>query len=150
MTRNHRLLASSLSCVLASAAAAVGQDLPTARPESVGLSPERIERIATAVQRSIDNQRIAGAVTLVARHGQVAWFKAQGMADREAGKPMQRDSIFRICSMTKPITSVAAMILYEEGRFLLDDPISRYLPEFKNPKVLVKPASGNYVVNVCG
>ena len=142
MTRNHRLLASSLSCVLASAAAAVGQDLPTARPESVGLSPERIERIATAVQRSIDNQRIAGAVTLVARHGQVAWFKAQGMADREAGKPMQRDSIFRICSMTKPITSVAAMILYEEGRFLLDDPISRYLPEFKNPKVLVKPASG--------
>jgi CubicO group peptidase (beta-lactamase class C family) len=143
MTRNRRLLASSLSFVLAAAAAAVvGQELPAARPESVGLSPERLERIAIAVQRSIEDKRIAGAVTLVARHGQVAWFKAQGMADREAGKPMQRDSIFRICSMTKPITSVAAMILYEEGRFLLDDPISLYLPEFKSPKVLVKPASG--------
>ena len=72
----------------------------------------------------------------------VAWFKAQGMMDREAGKPMRPDTMFRICSMTKPITSVAVMMLYEEGRFLLDDPISKYLPEFKNPKVLVKPASG--------
>jgi CubicO group peptidase (beta-lactamase class C family) len=72
----------------------------------------------------------------------VAWFKAQGMSDREAAKPMQPDTMFRICSMTKPITSVAVMILYEEGRFQLDDPVSKYLPEFKNPKVLVKPASG--------
>jgi len=64
------------------------------------------------------------------------------MADREAGKPMRPDTMFRICSMTKPITTVAAMILYEEGRFLLDDPVSKYLPEFKDPKVLVKPASG--------
>jgi CubicO group peptidase (beta-lactamase class C family) len=76
------------------------------------------------------------------RHGQVGWFRAQGMADRETGKPMQRDSIFRICSMTKPITSTAVMMLYEEGRFLLDDPVSKYLPEFKNPKVLVKPTTG--------
>ncbi len=121
----------------------LAQELPTAKPESVGLSSERLERVGTVVQREIDNKRIAGAVTLVVRHGKVAWFKAQGMSDREAAKPMPPDAIFRICSMTKPITSVAVMMLYEEGKFLLDDPISKYLPEFKNPKVLVKPASGS-------
>lgn len=123
-------------------ASAGAQELPTARPESVGLSSERLQRIATSVQHSIDDKRIAGAVTLVARRGQVAWLKAQGSMDREAGKPMRPDAMFRICSMTKPITSVAVMMLYEEGRFLLDDPVSKYLPEFKSPKVLVKPASG--------
>jgi CubicO group peptidase (beta-lactamase class C family) len=122
--------------------AAAAQDLLTAKPETVGLSSERLERIGTTVQRSIDDKRIAGAVTLVVRHGKVAWFKSQGMMDREAGKTMRPDAMFRICSMSKPITSVAVMILYEEGRFLLDDPVSKYLPEFKNPKVLVKPASG--------
>jgi CubicO group peptidase (beta-lactamase class C family) len=76
------------------------------------------------------------------RHGKVAWFKSQGMMDREASKTMQPDAMFRICSMTKPITTVAAMMLYEEGKFLLDDPVSKYLPEFKNSRVLVKPASG--------
>lgn len=122
--------------------AALAQDLPSATPESVGLSAERLERIATTVQHHIDDKRIAGAVTLVIRHGKVAWFKAQGMADREAAKPMPTDAMFLICSMTKPITSLAVMMLYEEGKFLLDDPVSKYLPEFKNPRVLVKPASG--------
>ena len=121
---------------------ALAQDLPSAKPESVGLSPDRLERIVTTVQHDIDDKRIAGAVTLIVRHGKVAWFKAQGMADREAAKPMPTDAMFRICSMTKPITSVAVMMLYEEGKFLLDDPVSKYLPEFKNPRVLVKPASG--------
>jgi CubicO group peptidase (beta-lactamase class C family) len=120
----------------------MAQEVPVVKPETVGLSSERLERIAGTVQRSIDDKRIAGAVTLVARRGHVAWFRAQGMADREAGKPMRPDTMFRICSMTKPITSLAVMMLYEEGRFLLDDPVSKYLPEFKNPKVLVKPASG--------
>ncbi len=120
----------------------MAQEVPVVKPETVGLSSERLERIASTVQRSIDDKRIAGAVTLVARRGHVAWFKAQGMADREAGKPMRPDTMFRICSMTKPITSLAVMMLYEEGHFLLDDPVSKYLPEFKNPKVLVKPASG--------
>jgi CubicO group peptidase (beta-lactamase class C family) len=118
------------------------QDLPVGKPEAVGLSSERLERIGTAVQHEIDDKRIAGAVTMVVRHGRVAWFKSQGMMDREAGKAMQSDAMFRICSMTKPISSVAVMMLYEEGRFLLDDPVSKYLPEFKNPKVLVKPAKG--------
>src|SRR5580693_4978400 len=119
------------------------QHLPTGKPESVGLSSERLERIGTAVQHDIDDKQIAGAVTLVIRQGRVAWLKSQGMMDREAGKPMRPDALFRICSMTKPITSVAVMMLYEEGRFLLDDPVSKYLPEFKNPKVLVKPATGD-------
>jgi CubicO group peptidase (beta-lactamase class C family) len=138
---NHKIKISTLICALFMTAAAVAQELP-AKPESVGLSSERLERIGMAVQHSINDKRIAGAVTFVARRGHVVWFKAQGMADREAGKPMRPDTMFRICSMTKPITSVAVMMLYEEGRFLLDDPISKYLPEFKNPRVLVKPASG--------
>ena len=138
----RRIHVSVLIWTLILAAVSVAQDLTAVKPDSVGLSSERLERISTAVQHSIDDKRIAGAVTLVARHGHVAWFKAQGMMDREAGKPMRPDTMFRICSMTKPITSVAVMMLYEEGRFLLDDPISKYLPEFKNPKVLVKPVSG--------
>jgi CubicO group peptidase (beta-lactamase class C family) len=124
------------------AATALAQELPSTKPEAVGLSSERLERIGALVQRNIADKRIAGAVTLVARRGHAAWFKAQGLSDREAGKAMSTDSMFRICSMTKPITSLAVMMLYEEGHFLLDDPVSKYLPEFKSPKVLVKPASG--------
>ena len=139
---NRKVNISVLVCLWIVAASAIAQELPTAKPESVGMSSERLERIGTAVQHSIDDKRIAGAVTLVVRRGRVVWFKPQGMMDREAGKAMRPDTMFRICSMTKPITSLAVMMLYEEGRFLLDDPVSKYLPEFKNPKVLVKPASG--------
>ena len=141
--QNRRIIPVLLGfLVLIQTVCAIAQDLPAGKPESLGLSSERLERIGAAVQHDIDDKRIAGAVTLVVRHGHVAWFKSQGMMDREAAKPMAPDAMFRICSMTKPITSVAVMILYEEGRFLLDDPVSKYLPEFKNPKVLVKPASG--------
>ena len=120
----------------------IGQQLPTASPESVGLSSERLQRITAAVDQSIKDQQIAGAVTIIVRHGKVAWLKSQGMLDREAAKLMPEDAMFRICSMTKPITTVAVMMLYEEGKFELEDPISKYLPEFKSPKVLVKSASG--------
>jgi CubicO group peptidase (beta-lactamase class C family) len=120
----------------------LGQQLPTASPESVGLSSERLQRIAAAVDQSIKENQIAGAVTMVVRHGKVAWLRPQGMLDREASKPMPADAMFRICSMTKPITALAVMMLYEEGKFQLEDPISKYLPEFKNPKVLVKAANG--------
>ena len=138
----HRKINTLVLICLSIAAAAFAQDLPMAKPESVGVSSERLERIGTAVQRSIDEKRIAGAITLVARRGRVVWLKPQGMMDREASKPMRPDTMFRICSMTKPITSVAVMMLYEEGHFLLEDPISKYLPEFKNPKVLIQPSSG--------
>src|SRR6266550_4542544 len=138
----HRKINTLVLICVSIAAAAFAQDLPMAKPESVGVSSERLERIGTAVQRSIDEKRIAGAITLVARRGRVVWLKPQGMMDREASKPMRPDTMFRICSMTKPITSVAVMMLYEEGHFLLEDPISKYLPEFKNPKVLIQPSSG--------
>ena len=113
--------------------------LATASPEAVGLSSERLERISDAIQKSVNDGRIAGGVSLVARNGQVAYFKAVGMADREAKKPMRTDSIFRICSMSKPITSVAVMMLYEEGRFTLNEPVSDFIPEFKDLKVLDPP-----------
>jgi len=138
----RKISLSLIFCTLILVIVAAAQDLPTAKPEAVGLSAERLDRISTTVQKNIDDQRLAGAVTLVVRRGHVAWFNAQGMQDREAGKPMRPDTIFRICSMSKPITSVAVMMLYEQGRFRLEDPVSKYLPEFKNPKVLVKPATG--------
>jgi CubicO group peptidase (beta-lactamase class C family) len=122
----------------AAAAAARGTS-PTASPEDVGLSSERLERIASAIQKSVDEGRIAGGIALVARHGKIAYVKAVGMADRDAKKPMRTDSIFRICSMSKPITSVAVMMLYEEGRFMLNQPVSDFIPEFKEMKVLDPP-----------
>jgi CubicO group peptidase (beta-lactamase class C family) len=114
-----------------------GQGLPSIPPEEVGFSPERLERIDALLQRSIEEGEIAGGTALIARHGKVAYFRTFGMADREAKKPIRQDTLFRIASMTKPITSVAVMMLYEEGRFLLSDPVSRFLPEFKNQNVLV-------------
>ena len=110
-----------------------------AKPESAGFSSVRLEKIAGAVQRSVDQGEIAGAVTLVARHGQVVWLRATGNQDRENSKPMRTDSIFRICSMSKPIVTLGVMMLYEEGRFELEDPISKYIPEFADAKVLVTP-----------
>ncbi|HEY91346.1 MAG TPA: beta-lactamase family protein [Dehalococcoidia bacterium] len=110
-------------------------DLPTAQPEEVGLSSERLARIRPAIQRYVDKQLIPGAVTLVARHGNVVHVDAIGLRDVEAGNPMTNDTIFRIMSMTKPIVSVALMMLFEEGHFLLSDPVSKWIPEFANPMV---------------
>jgi len=109
-------------------------------PEEVGFSSQRLDRIGGVIQKSIEEGRIAGAVSLVARHGKIAYFRAFGMADRDANKLMRTESIFRLCSMSKPITSVAVMMLYEEGRFLLDEPVSDFIPEFKNMKVLEPPS----------
>ncbi len=110
-------------------------DLPTTQPEEVGLSSERLARIRPAMQRYVDKQLIPGAVTLVARHGKVVHVDAVGLRDVEAGNPMTNDTIFRIMSMTKPIVSVALMMLFEEGHFLLSDPVSKWIPEFANPMV---------------
>lgn len=103
-------------------------------PESVGLSSSRLNHIDNLINSHIEEKKIAGAVVLVARHGEIAYFKASGMADID--KPMKRDTIFRIVSMTKPLTSTAIMLLYEEGKLLLSDPVSKYIPEFQNQKVL--------------
>jgi CubicO group peptidase (beta-lactamase class C family) len=122
------------------------QQLPTAKPQELGLSPERLDRIQKVIQAHVDQNHIPGAVVLIARHGKVAYLESFGMRNKEANKPMETDTIFRIASMTKPITSLAVMMLYEEGRFLLSDPISKFIPEFKNPKVAVRSTSNSPLV----
>ena len=117
----------------------IAYELPTAAPESVGLSAEKLQEAQAAMQKLVDDKRIAGGVVVVARRGKVVQFETCGMMDIEAGKPMRRDTIFRFYSMSKPITSVAAMILYEEGKIKLDDPVSKYIPEFKRLKVVADP-----------
>ena len=107
----------------------------TAAPNEVGLSAERLERISSVTRGFIDNQLLAGVVTLVARRGKVAHFESYGMMDIEADKPMQRNTIFRIYSMTKPIAAVGVMMLCEEGKLILDAPASVYLPELSELKV---------------
>lgn len=120
-----------------------GLDLPSARPESVGMSSERLERVGVAMQRYIDKGLVPGTVTLVARHGKIVHVEARGEADLENGKAMATDTIFRIASMTKPITSVALMMLYEEGNLLLTDPISKWLPEYADLKVAAPSGEGS-------
>jgi CubicO group peptidase (beta-lactamase class C family) len=104
-------------------------------PEDVGLSSARLEKLTDLVHRHVDEGRLPGAITLIGRRGKVAHFDVYGSMDLEAQKPMQADTIVRIYSMTKPIVSVALMMLYEEGCFQLDDPASKHIPEFKNLKV---------------
>jgi CubicO group peptidase (beta-lactamase class C family) len=108
-----------------------------AKPEDVGLSSERLGRIHEAVQRHIDAGSLAGAVTLVSRNGRIAHLEAHGLIDLEAKRPMPRDGVFRLASMSKPVTAVAVMMLLEEGKLRLNDPVSRFIPEFKSAKVAV-------------
>jgi len=111
------------------------QRLPTAPPEELGLSPEALSRIDRIYSEHVDEGRLAGALGMIIRHGKVGYLDTWGMRDMEAGDPLESDDIFRIYSMTKPITSVAVMMLFEEGRFFINDPVSRYLPEFENTEV---------------
>src|SRR5262245_48329186 len=111
-------------------------DLPMAKAETVGMSSKRLERINAYIKGYIDRHEIAGAVTLVARKGKVVHFEAQGSRYKEENAPMQKDTIFSLMSMTKPIASTALMMLWEEGRFMLDDPISRWLPSYANKQVI--------------
>ena len=104
-------------------------------PEAVGLASERLERVTAWLDRQIEQERLAGASVLVARRGRPAYFETAGLADREAGRPFAQDTIVRVYSMTKPVTTVAAMMLYEHGCFQLDDPVARYLPEFGETRV---------------
>jgi len=138
------LLALTLSAVSVLAVARTPDSgLPIAEPESVGMSSERLQRIDAFTQRYIDDQMVAGTVTMVARKGKVVHFSAQGMKDVERHLPMTTDTIFRMASMTKPIASVALMMLYEEGWFQLDDPISDWLPEFKSMMVEIESPDGS-------
>ena len=131
-----------LAMSILASAYVTGADLTTTKPERVGMSTDRLTRIGTLMQAYVDQEAIAGSVTLIARKGKIVHFEPTGVLNLDTGEPMQNDSLFRIYSMTKPITSVAAMLLFEQGKFQLDDPIAQYLPEFSNVKVLV---DGNLV-----
>src|SRR5262245_64053977 len=102
------------------------------KPEEVGLSSARLGRISDHLRRYIDAGKLAGTLTLVARHGQIAYLEPQGHLEIERQRPMTEDAVFRIYSMTKPITSVGLMMLYEQGRFQLDDPVHRFIPTWKD------------------
>ena len=115
----------------------------TVTPDDVGLSSERLDRITKWMEDDVASGRIAGAVAAVSRGGKLAYVEARGMADNEAQTPMKEDAIFRIYSMSKPITSVALMMLYEEGRFKLKEPVSKYIPELGGLHVLVEDLHPN-------
>jgi CubicO group peptidase (beta-lactamase class C family) len=136
----------SLTALAALPALAAGKDLPTAKAESVGMSTERLARLGDGMKDLVNQGRLAGVVTMVSRHGKVVEFDAAGKRDIAANAPMQKDSIFRIYSMSKPITGVAMMILFEEGKWQLNDPVSKYIPEFANLKVYSTDASNNMVL----
>ena len=125
----------ALAVLLVMQSPQAAEDVAVEDPTLVGMSAERLQRINAYVQEYIDNGQIAGAVTLVARKGKVVHFEAQGWRDKENNAPMTHDTIFTLMSMTKPIVSSALMMLFEEGRFLLDDPISKWLPEYADHQV---------------
>jgi CubicO group peptidase (beta-lactamase class C family) len=129
---------------LCSAAIVWAQALPSATPESVGMSSERLKRISSALKAEIDKGNIPGAVVMVARKGKLIYSDAIGFQDKAAGTPMAKDAIFRIYSMTKPMVSVAAMMLVEEGKIQLTDPVSKFLPEMKNLQVSVAQVDATF------
>lgn len=131
-----RRLAAPLA-FLVFAAQATAQPFPRANPESVGLSPERLALATEDLQKRIDNGDIAGVVAAVLKNGKLVYLEALGQSDLEAQRPMREDALFRMYSMTRPITSLAAMMLWEQEKFQLDDPISKYLPEFESQRVFV-------------
>ena len=139
-------LARSFACsiVLALVVGVAGAaDLSAARPESVGMSSQRLARLTAEMKALSDNGQLSGVVTMVAKDGKVVHFEASGKRDVASGAPMKKDTIFRIYSMTKPVTGVAMMMLFEEGKWQLNDPVSKHIPEFANLKVAkANPASG--------
>lgn len=135
-----------VSTAFALSTSALANGLPMASPESVGVSSERLERMSDAMQRYIDANQLAGTVSLISRKGQVIHMESQGWKSKETGEEMTGDTIFFIMSMTKPIVSTALMMLYEEGHFLLTDPISDWIPEVADKQVIVENEFGTYRV----
>src|SRR5688572_30974893 len=128
------LLVFMLLMALVGAPAGMGADDPVS-PESVGFSSAGLKSFQQAMRALVDEQQLAGVTTLVARHGKVVHFDAYGVQDLESKKPVTKDTIFRIASMTKPIAGVAMMMLWEEGKWTLDDPVAKHIPEFAGLKV---------------
>jgi CubicO group peptidase (beta-lactamase class C family) len=141
----HALALIALSATLTAASPGVP---PTSKPEEVGMSTERLQRIHEAVARHVEAKDVAGAVALVARRGKIVHFEAQGMADIDGRKLMMKDSIFRLASMSKPITAVAVMMMLEEGKIRLTDRVSAFIPGFKDMKVAVAKGTTDKPVQV--
>lgn len=126
----------ALFVLLALSNTAICQNLTPAKPEEAGFSTLRLQRIDKFVEDYVAKKWIPGAVVLIARNGKIVYHKAYGYSDVESKAPLKKDHIFRIASQSKAITSLAVMMLFEEGKFLLDEPVSKYIPEFKSPKIL--------------
>jgi CubicO group peptidase (beta-lactamase class C family) len=140
------LVSASLAAILVQPALSATHDLPSANAESEGMSTERLAQLRSGMKELVDQGRLAGVVTMVSRHGKVVEFDAAGKRDIAANAPMQKDSIFRIYSMSKPITGVAMMMLFEEGKWQLNDPVAKYIPEFAKLKVYSTEANNNVVM----
>src|SRR6202049_593227 len=130
-----------IGCIPAAQQAPPPRLAPAAGPESVGISSERLGRLHRGMQAFVDRREAGGIVTLLGRNGKVVNVNASGFQDVESHTPMRTDTIFRIASMSKPITSVAVMMLYEEGKLLLTDPVSRFIPAFKGQRVIAEGGS---------
>jgi CubicO group peptidase (beta-lactamase class C family) len=131
-----------LTTALMLASQAFAQGLPTAQPQTFDVSPDRLSRIRAVLQKEVDAEQMPGAVVMIARRGQLIYSEAIGFQDKAAGKPMTKDAIFRIYSMTKPLASVGAMMLVEEGKIQLNDPVSKFLPQLAKMEVLVTDKEG--------
>src|SRR5688572_4346063 len=129
-----RVMAVAVLALALTPSVGAGQ-LPAAKPENVGLSSARLERLAQAVRRAVDEGRMPGAVVAIARRGKLAYHEAFGFVDKSTNTPMPKDAIFALASMTKPMAAVATLMLVEEGSLLLNDPVGNYLPALKNMKV---------------
>src|SRR3954471_12410397 len=136
--RAWKHVALSFVFLLAFAIGAPAQELPTARPAELGFSAERLDQITNWLRDQSAKNVIPGAVLMIVRNGKVAYFESVGMLDPETKAPMRKDAIFRIYSMSKPITSVAVMMFAEQGRITLDEPIAKYIPAFEEMKVGVE------------
>ena len=134
--RKSALLIATLTALTISPALA---QLPTASPESVGFDSARLKKLDDYMAGVVAEGRVAGLTTMIGRHGKIVHFKTYGQADLAAQRPMNKDDIFRIYSMTKPIVGVAMMMLFEDGKWQLDDPVTKFIPEFKNLRVLTGP-----------
>lgn len=145
-TRNAQRVFAALWLSFVTVIALAADPLPRAKPADVGLSSERLEHLSSTFQSYVDDGKLAGGVVLVARRGKLAYLQAFGSRDREARAPMRDDSIFRIASQSKALTSVGVMILQEQGKLLLTDPVGKYLPEFNETTVAVPREGGGYDV----
>src|SRR6202158_1684198 len=147
MCMNIRSFCLALIALLWALPAVATDPLPRAKPESVGMSSARLARIGEVLRADIERGRIPGAVVAVARKGKLVYFEAFGYRDKVAGVPMTTDTIFSIASMTKPMVTVGALELYEQGRLLIDDPVSSYLPQFAKMQVAHMDPTGQTIID---